>query len=83
MLKQVESPVESPEALLRAMDLELASKRARRGESQQNRHLILAVGMLVLLAGGAIALFVLFSMVNDLPRPQGAPSAEPPAATHP
>jgi hypothetical protein len=83
MLKQVESPIESPEALIRALDLELATRRAKRGDSQQNRHLVLAVGMLVLLIGGAAALFMLFGMVNDLPRHQGSASSESQAATQP
>ncbi len=74
--------MESPEALLRAMDLELAAQRAKRGDSQ-NRHIVLAVGLLLVMAIGAIALFFLFSMVNDLPRPQGAPSPEAQASTHP
>ena len=45
--------------------------RARRARSRKGRGLILAFGILMILIGTVVSLFVLSSMVKDLPKPQG------------
>ena len=44
--------------------------RERRARSRKGRGLILAFGILLILIGTVVSLFVLSSMVKDLPRPQ-------------
>ncbi len=78
MLKQVESTLESPEALLRAMEAEIAFRRARRSTGGGQRAAILGFGLLLIVGGTAVALCALFSSLNGLPHPR---VAEAPAQT--
>jgi uncharacterized membrane protein YozB (DUF420 family) len=80
MPPQVESSVESPETLLRLLDLQIAARRAKRKEISPHRSAMLAAGVLFILAGGMIAFYLLFVSLTNVPRPGGhAPTA---AATH-
>lgn len=71
MLKQVEPTVDSPDQLLRMLDLELAARKAKRTATAGQRAAILAGGLLFLMTGTTAALFYLFTMLADLPHREG------------
>ena len=82
MLKQVEPHLptaDSAEALLRALEAETLLRRCRRETAKTSRAAIIAAGLLLVVCGGAVALFALFSAVQDLPvrgRVAEAPAAQ-------
>jgi hypothetical protein len=79
MLKQVEPHLPTPDSadsLLRALEAETLLRRTRRETAKPSRAAIIAAGLLLVVTGGAVALFALFSAVSELP--QGRRVAEAP-----
>ena len=74
-MKETESSAQTPEQLLQFLSMEAELNRNRRERSRKGRGLILAFGILLILIGAVVSLFVLSSMVKDLPRPQGTGNA--------
>lgn len=72
-MKETETPLATPEQLLKLLDLQLATQRQHREKSQRNRALILVGGMLFIVVATAAALFVLGQMLEDY-RTNGAPA---------
>ena len=70
-MKETETSTQTPEQLLQFLSMEAEMNRARRARSRKGRGLILAFGILMILIGTVVSLFVLSSMVKDLPKPQG------------
>ncbi len=58
---------QTPEELLRFLDLQRASRRLRRASSRGNRVLFLVGGTLFISLAAAAALFVLQQMLSNLP----------------
>ena len=69
----------TPEQLLKLIDVQIATARARRRETPRRRALVAVSAILLIVLGLLAALLILQQMVADLPR--GARKAEPPAAT--
>ena len=66
MLKQVESQSESPENILRALEIQMAANRRKRETLQSRRVAVLAGGLLLIVGGTTVALCALFSSLNGL-----------------
>jgi hypothetical protein len=78
--QQTETSQPTPEQLLQLLDLQLARERAKRPDRSRNRAMILAFGLLAIVAAGGIALVVAQRMLLDLhDRGAGARFAEPAA----
>ena len=67
-MKENEPPGQSPEELLRYLDVQLAMQRARKKPVERNRAIFLVTSMLFIIASAAAALFVLEEMIEDSPR---------------
>jgi hypothetical protein len=79
MLKQVQSPSESAEHLLQALESEIALRRKEREKSQGKRMAVLAGGLLLIVGGTTVALCALFSSLTGLIHDRST-TAQPPAA---
>jgi hypothetical protein len=58
----------TPDQLLKILDLQIAEQRSKRHRSTRQRGLILAGGVLLIIAGALVAFLVLQQMLLDLPR---------------
>jgi hypothetical protein len=73
-MKEIESTSQTPEQLLRLLDMQLAAQRARRKKPERNRVAFLVSSMLIIIAVTAIALMMLEQMLVNSPR-EGAHAA--------
>ena len=64
--QQIETSQATPEQLVQMLDLQLASARGKRMGRSRNRAIILAFGLLAIMAAGGIALIVAQQMLLDL-----------------
>ncbi len=64
--QQIETPEPTPEELIRTLDIQLTNERGRRARRSRNRAVILAFGLLAIVAVGGIALMVAQQMLADL-----------------
>ena len=64
--QQIETSQPTPEELVQMLDLQLAGERNKRAGRSRNRALILAFGVLAIVAAGGIALIVAQQMLIDL-----------------
>lgn len=67
-MKETESSSPTPEQLLKMLDAGMEMHRARRKASERNRVAFLTIGIIFVLTGAAVALMILFQMVQELPR---------------
>jgi hypothetical protein len=71
------NPEVTPDELLKVLNTELVTMRKKRAKTNPNsRVVLLAGGLLLILAGCGAALLILQQMLVDLPRP-GAKEASP------
>ena len=83
-MNQTDPTAATPEQLLQFLELQRLQSRGRRAKTAGRRAIFLTVGVLAILAGTAVALFVLFSMLGELPHaPRGSGEAGETVSTHP
>jgi hypothetical protein len=76
--QQTKSPELTPEQLLTMLDLQIAAKKARKRGSSRSRGVLLALGLLLIIAGCLGALLILRQSVGDLSdKPRSSPVAAP------
>ena len=81
-MDETKTPEPTPEQLLKLLDAQLAASRARRTQPRtQQRVAVLVGGVLLIVAGSCVALFILQQLLTDLPQPQAGEA--PPAAVQP
>jgi len=78
--QQIETSQATPEQLVQMLDLQLASARGKRMGRSRNRAIILAFGLLAIMAAGGIALIVAQQMLLDLHERGGGAHLQEPAA---
>jgi TRAP-type C4-dicarboxylate transport system permease small subunit len=59
----------TPEPLMKLLDLQIAAQRAKRKETPGRRTTMIAVALVVIIAGALLAFLILQQMVADLPPP--------------
>lgn len=74
-MKETGTAEQTPEQLLKFLEVETAMRRARRTQSGRNRAILLVAGLLFILIGTGVALLVLDQMLANLPPPNRAPQA--------
>jgi len=67
-MKENEPPGQSPEELLRYLDVQLAMQRARKKPPERNRAIFLVASVLFIIASAAAALLALEEMIPEAPR---------------
>jgi hypothetical protein len=67
-MKETESTSQTPEQLMRLLDVQLDAQRARRKKPERNRVAFLVSSVLIIMAGAAVALMILEQMLVDSPR---------------
>jgi hypothetical protein len=77
MLKQAETHSQSPEELLRHLELETMRKRSLREASDHQRMGMIGGGLLLVIGGALVALYFLFSTLREMPHSsKDAPTGE-------
>jgi hypothetical protein len=71
------SPEPTPEQLLKLLDLQIAAARSRKRGNPRNRVVLAVAAVFIIFLGALVALFLLQTMVEDMPR--STPAPEPPA----
>lgn len=78
-MKEIETAAATPEHLLQMLEVRMTMQRERSRRSSRNRMMFLAGGLLFIVVGAGIALFVLMQMLSDLSPGQQRPGTpEPP-----
>ena len=58
----------TPDQLLKSLDLQIAAQRAKHQRGTRHRGLILAGGLILIIAGALVAFLILQQMLLDVPR---------------
>jgi hypothetical protein len=67
-MKEIESDSQTPEQLLRLLDTQLATQRARGKKPERNRVVFLVTSVVIIMAAAAVALMVLEQMLVNSER---------------